>query len=74
MATRKSKAKPNPKAPLGQGGRFAALAAKIGPAAAAAAGRARYGAKGMAALASKGTAGAPIARREARRIKRAKKA
>ena len=57
---------------LGGGGRFAALAAKIGPAAAAVAGRKKYGAKGMAALASKGTAGAPIARREAKRIKRAK--
>jgi hypothetical protein len=57
---------------LGGGGRFAKLAAKIGPAAAAAAGRKKYGAKGMAALASKGTAGAATARAEARKIKRKK--
>ena len=58
---------------LGGGGRFAALAAKIGPGAAAAAGRKKYGKKGMAALASKGTAGAKTARAEAKKIKRRKK-
>lgn len=54
-------AKPNSKAPLGQGGRFAAVEAKArasgakNPAAvAAAAGRAKYGAKKMAALSAKG--------------------
>lgn len=57
----KTAAKPNAKAPLGQGGRFAAVeasAAKSGasnPAAVAASiGRAKYGAKGMAKLAAKG--------------------
>lgn len=58
---------------LGGGGRFAALAAKVGPAAAAAIGRKRYGKKGMAALASKGTAGAPVARAEAKKIAKKKK-
>jgi hypothetical protein len=58
---------------LGGGGRFAKLAAKIGPGAAAAAGRAKYGKKGMAALASKGTAGASTARAEAKKIKSRKK-
>jgi len=58
---------------LGGGGRFAALAAKIGPAAAAAAGRAKYGAKGMAALSAHGTAGAPAARAEAKKIAAKKK-
>ena len=58
---------------LGGGGRFAALAAKIGPAAAAAAGRAKYGAKGMAALSQHGTAGAPVARAEAKKIAKKKK-
>ncbi len=54
-------AKPNPKAPLGAGGRFAAIEQKVAasgarnPAAvAAAAGRAKYGAKRMAAMAAKG--------------------
>lgn len=54
-------AKPNKKAPLGQGGRFAAVEAKArasgarNPAAvAAAAGRKKYGAKKMAKLAAKG--------------------
>lgn len=54
-------AKPNAKAPLGQGGRFAAVeqaAARSGarnPAAvAAAAGRAKYGAQKMASMAAKG--------------------
>lgn len=54
-------AKPNKKAPLGQGGRFAAVeaaAARSGadnPAAVAAmAGRRKYGAKKMAAMAAKG--------------------
>lgn len=54
-------AKPNSKAPLGQGGRFAAIEAKAkasgarNPAAvAAAAGRAKYGNKRMAAMAAKG--------------------
>jgi hypothetical protein len=58
---------------LGGGGRFAKLAAKIGPAAAAAAGRKKYGKKGMAALAKRGTAGAPTARAEAKRIRARKK-
>lgn len=56
-----AKAKPNAKAPLGQGGRFAAVevaARKSGarnPAAvAAAAGRAKYGAAKMAKMAAKG--------------------
>lgn len=56
-----SKPKPNPKAKLGSGGRFAAVKAaakKSGadnPAAvAAAAGRAKYGAKKMAKMAAKG--------------------
>lgn len=54
-------AKPNSKAPLGQGGRFAAVEAKArasgakNPAAvAAAAGRKKYGAKKMAQLSAKG--------------------
>jgi hypothetical protein len=47
-------AKPNAKAPLGQGGRFAALAKKTSPAIAASIGRKKYGAKKMAALSSKG--------------------
>lgn len=62
-------AKPNKKAPLGQGGRFAAVqraAAASGadnPAAvAAAAGRAKYGAAKMAKLSAKG-------RRDARKGK-----
>lgn len=53
------KAKPNAKAPLGQGGRFAAVAkaaggGKKGAAIAAAAGRAKYGQKKMTALSKKG--------------------
>ena len=52
-------AKPNKHAPLGQGGRFAAVAqaaggGKKGAAIAAAAGRKKYGAKKMASLAAKG--------------------
>jgi len=52
-------AKPNKKAPLGQGGRFAAVAkaaggGKKGAAIAAAAGRKKYGAKKMTAMAVKG--------------------
>lgn len=47
-------AKPNAKAPLGQGGRFAALAAKTSPAIAAAIGRKKYGKKKFQALAAKG--------------------
>ena len=52
-------AKPNKNAPLGQGGRFAAVAkaaggGKKGAAIAAAAGRKKYGAKGMAKLSAKG--------------------
>ena len=57
----KDMARPNAKAPLGQGGRFAAVAkaAKAGgarnpEAVAAAVGRAKYGSKKMAALAAKG--------------------
>ena len=57
-------AKPNPKAPLGQGGRFAAVEASArksgarNPAAVAAAvGRAKYGAKKMGQLAAKGRKG-----------------
>lgn len=56
-----AKAKPNPKAKLGQGGRFAAVAAaakksgaKDPEAVAAAVGRKKYGAKKMAAMAAKG--------------------
>jgi hypothetical protein len=47
-------AKPNAKAPVGQGGRFAALAKKTSPAIAAAAGRKKYGAKKMASMAAAG--------------------
>ena len=52
-------AKPNKKAPLGAGGRFAAVAkaaggGKKGAAIAAAAGRKKYGAAGMAKLSAKG--------------------
>ena len=48
-------AKPNAKAPLGQGGRFAAMEKKVGsPALAAFIGRKKYGAKKMAAMAAKG--------------------
>jgi len=55
-------AKPNPKAKLGQGGRFAAVAkaaggGKKGAAIAAAAGRKKYGAKKMSAMAAKGKKG-----------------
>lgn len=54
-------AKPNPKAKLGQGGRFAAVAAaakkggaKNPEAVAAAVGRKKYGAERMQAMAAKG--------------------
>ena len=52
-------AKPNAKAPLGQGGRFAAVAksaggGKKGAAIAAMAGRAKYGAAKMAKMAAAG--------------------
>jgi len=52
-------AKPNKKAPLGQGGRFAAVAAAAGggekgAAIAAAAGRKKYGNKKMAQLSAQG--------------------
>lgn len=47
-------AKPNAKAPLGQGGRFAALAAKTSPAIAAMIGRKKYGNAKMQAMAAKG--------------------
>lgn len=52
-------AKPNKKAPLGQGGRFAAVAkaaggGKKGAAIAAAVGRKKYGQKRMTALSAKG--------------------
>lgn len=48
-------AKPNAKAPLGQGGRFAALAKKTGSNALAAfIGRKKYGAKKMASMSVKG--------------------
>lgn len=55
-------AKPNKNAPLGQGGRFAAVAqaaggGKKGAAIAAAAGRAKYGNKKMAQMAAKGRKG-----------------
>lgn len=59
-----AKAKPNPKAKLGQGGRFAAVAAaaKKGgardpEAVAAAVGRKKYGAEKMAKMATKGKKG-----------------
>jgi hypothetical protein len=58
---------------LGGGGRFAKLAAKIGPAAAYKAGVAKYGKSGMAALRKKGTAGAPQARANAKKIAARKK-
>jgi hypothetical protein len=56
---KKMAAKPNKNAPLGQGGRFAAVAkaaggGKKGAAIAAAAGRKKYGASGMAKLSAKG--------------------
>jgi hypothetical protein len=52
-------AKPNKKAPLGQGGRFAAVAkaaggGKKGAAIAAAVGRKKYGAKKMGKLSAQG--------------------
>lgn len=56
-------AKPNPKAPLGEGGRFAAFVARLvaegksveqAKAIAASAGRKKYGAKRMASMAAKG--------------------
>lgn len=54
-------AQPNPKAPLGQGGRFAAVkqkaaiaGARAPGAVAAAIGRKKYGAKKMADMAAKG--------------------
>lgn len=57
-------AKPNKKAPLGQGGRFAAVeaaakksGAKDPGAVAAAVGRKKYGAPKMAKMAAKGRAG-----------------
>jgi hypothetical protein len=55
-------AKPNAKAKLGSGGRFAALAAKAGggkkgAAIAAAVGRKKYGAKKMTSMAAKGRKG-----------------
>ena len=57
----KGKAKPNPKAPLGEGGRFAALEEKLGKkpgvhdpkALAAAIGRRKYGKKKFAQLGKK---------------------
>lgn len=56
-------AKPNKNAPLGQGGRFAAVAkaaggGKKGAAIAAAAGRKKYGTKKMGQLSAKGRADA----------------
>ena len=63
MSTKKSKAKPNPKAPLGSGGRFAAIVQKAqaegkspdaAKAIAASVGRKKYGAKKMAAMSAKG--------------------
>lgn len=61
-SARKGAAKPNAKAPLGNGGRFAALQSKIAangnvqnPAAVAAAiGRRKYGAKKMAKMSAAG--------------------
>lgn len=51
----KGKAKPNPKAPLGQGGRFAAMVASgKSPALAAYIGRKKYGNKKFSQLAAKG--------------------
>ncbi len=52
-------AKANAKAPLGSGGRFAAMVKKVGsPALAAYIGRRRYGASKMASMAAKGRRGA----------------
>lgn len=52
------KARPNAKAPLGQGGRFAALAQQTGsPALAAWIGRKKYGAKKFNSLSAKGRHG-----------------
>lgn len=52
---KKHKAKPNAKAPLGQGGRFAALAQKTGsPALAAFIGRKKYGKKAFQKMAANG--------------------
>lgn len=50
-------AKPNSKAPLGEGGRFAALAAKTSTAIAATIGRKKYGAAKMAKMAAAGKKG-----------------
>ena len=47
-------ATPNAKAPLGSGGRFAAIKAKKGAAIAAIAGRKKYGGPKMAAMAAAG--------------------
>lgn len=48
-------AKPNSKAPLGQGGRFAAMTKKVGsPALAAFIGRQKYGNAKMTSMAAKG--------------------
>ena len=50
-------AKPNAHAPLGSGGRFAAMAKKVGsPALAAFIGRQKYGNKKMASMAGKARA------------------
>lgn len=61
---KKKMAKPNAKAPLGQGGRFAALKQKLSKkgvkdpgALAASIGRKKYGAKKMASMAAKGKKG-----------------
>lgn len=52
-------AKANSSAPLGQGGRFAAVAKKVGsPALAAFIGRQKYGKAKMASMAKKGKRGA----------------
>ncbi len=51
-------AKPNSKAPVGQGGRFAAMAKKVGsPALAAYIGRQKYGKAKMSQMARKGKRG-----------------
>jgi hypothetical protein len=47
-------AKPDPNAPVGQGGRFAALAAKTSPAIAAMVGRKKYGKKAFQKMAANG--------------------
>lgn len=62
-------AKPDAKAPVGQGGRFAALAKKTSPAVAASAGRKKYGASKFQAMAAKGRKRAAAGREGTRTVR-----